>query len=287
MIRLSLQKTLLAGSEAMSLELDLSIQPGHFIALSGPSGAGKTSVLRMLAGLLTPDEGRIEVNGETWFDKRLGINLPPQRRSLGFVFQDYALFPNMSVRENLLFALSKGQPHQGVEELTRVMELETIQHRRPGTLSGGQKQRVALARALVREPAVLLLDEPLSALDAALRRKLQDFLLQLHRQRHFTAVMASHDPAEVLKMSDLVVLMENGKTVRQGPPGELIPDFPGKERQQRLEGLVLAVEEDGHALVRIGDGTVRLRFPAPMALQAGDAVELGLSLVGGPAVKKD
>lgn len=290
MIRLSLQKKLLAGSEAMQLELEMSIRKGDFVTLSGPSGAGKTSVLRMLAGLLPPDEGCIEINGETWFDRRSGIDLPPQRRSLGFVFQDYALFPNMSVRENLLFALSKGQPRQIIEELIHIVELENIQHRKPGTLSGGQKQRVALARALVRQPAVLLLDEPLSALDAALRSKLQDYLLQLHRQLQFTAIMVSHDPAEVFKMSDQVVLMENGKVVKQGLPELVVPDLSGGAHQC-LTGLVLAAttSEAGkrQVLVQLGDNTLRLDAPASEGLQAGDQVEVSVSLISGIARKKD
>jgi molybdate transport system ATP-binding protein len=290
MIRLDLQKKLLAGSEAMQLGLEISIRPGDFVTLSGPSGAGKTSVLRMLAGLLKPDGGRIEINGETWFDQSKGIDLPPQRRSLGFVFQDYGLFPNMSVRENLLFALSKGQPRQVVEELIHTVELENIQHRKPATLSGGQQQRVALARALVRQPAILLLDEPLSALDAALRSRLQDYLLQLHRQLQFTAIMVSHDPAEVLKMSDQVVLMENGSVVRQGLPELVMTDLSGGAHQ-RLSGRVLAVMQGttgrSQVVVQVGSNILRLDAPAAEAPKEGDEVEFSVSLINGIAKKKN
>ena len=132
--------------------------------------------MRLIAGLETPDSGVIEVDGEVWFDSGKKINLPPQRRSIGFVFQDYALFPTMSVRDNLLFAAESAQQRHNVDELLELIELTNLAHRLPSTLSGGQKQRVALARALVRHPKILLLDEPLSALDPTMRQKLQDEL---------------------------------------------------------------------------------------------------------------
>ena len=144
--------------------------------------------MRLIAGLETPDSGVIDVDGEVWFDSGKKINLPPQRRSIGFVFQDYALFPTMSVRDNLLFAAETAQQRHNVDELLELIELTNLAQRLPATLSGGQKQRVALARALVRHPKILLLDEPLSALDPSMRQKLQDELALIHERS------GSYDP---------------------------------------------------------------------------------------------
>ncbi len=150
MIFINITKHLDTAEGSINAHFELTINDGEFLTLFGPSGAGKTTLLRMIAGLEQPDSGKIEVDGEVWFDSTKKINLPPQKRSIGFVFQDYALFPTMSVRENLLFAAQKSEQRHNVDELIELVELTALADRLPSTLSGGQKQRVALARALVR-----------------------------------------------------------------------------------------------------------------------------------------
>ncbi len=221
MIKARLRKQLWSTEGEMDLNVELSIEKGAFVTLYGPSGAGKTSILRMLAGLLPPDSGKIEVEGQTWFDSGQKTSLAPQKRKLGFLFQDYALFPNMTVRQNLEFALSKGQKSTIIEELLEVMQLTTMADRKPELLSGGQKQRVALARALVPQPGVLLLDEPLSALDGDMRSRLQGFILEAHQRFHLTTILVSHDVGEILKLSDHMLTLFEGKIIKSGKPAEI------------------------------------------------------------------
>ena len=167
MISMDIHKRLRAEGGFMDLRVELHIEQGEWITLFGPSGVGKTSTLRMLAGLMKPDSGNISVSGKPWFDSKQRINLKPGHRHIGYVFQDFALFPNMTVKQNLEYARKKGSNGKLLNAVLRMIELEELQDQKPAKLSGGQKQRVALARALVQEPKVLLLDEPLSALDPA------------------------------------------------------------------------------------------------------------------------
>ena len=219
MIELDLTKKLHSAEGVFSLDVQLHVDEGEFVTLFGHSGVGKTTLLRCLAGLDEADGGTIRVGGETWFERR--NLLPPQRRRVGFMFQDYALFPNMSVRGNLEFARPKGSDQGRVDELIEMMGLGELQRRKPATLSGGQKQRVALARALVAEPRLLLLDEPFSALDQKTRLRLQDELLRLHRHYNLTTIMVSHDISEVYKLSQRVLLIEHGRIEQQGTPAEI------------------------------------------------------------------
>ncbi|HJV84347.1 MAG TPA: ATP-binding cassette domain-containing protein [Noviherbaspirillum sp.] len=220
MIDLVLNKSLQSASGRLDLAVDAVIESRSLVTLFGASGAGKTTILRMLAGLTEPDSGRLVVNGEIWFDAQKRINLPPQKRAIGFVFQDYALFPNLSVRENVAYATSKNDS-AWVDELLELAGLTGLQHRLPGSLSGGQKQRVALARAVARRPKLLLLDEPLSALDAAMRSQLQDDLLRLHQRLGLTTLLVSHDIGEVFKLSQRVLKLEHGRIAETGTPSEV------------------------------------------------------------------
>ena len=201
-------------------DLSLEVGEGEFVTLLGPSGCGKTTTLRMIAGFETPTAGRIYLAGEDVTE------LPPYRRQVNTVFQDYALFPHMTIRDNVGYGLRvSGVPRSEIaprvaEALATVGLLEKADAR-PGNLSGGQKQRVALARALVREPKVLLLDEPLSALDAKLREAMQVELKHLHQKLGLTFVFVTHDQTEALVMSDRVVVMDRGKIVQSGVPAEL------------------------------------------------------------------
>ena len=242
MIAMDVQKRLKAAEGEFHLQLALDIPKGAFLTFYGPSGAGKTSILRILSGLLKPDEGTITVNGVTWFDAAQKIHLPPQERNIGYVFQDYALFPNMTVLKNLEFALKKGQQKRELRELIDVMALGDLQHRYPATLSGGQQQRVALARAVVQKPAILLLDEPMAALDTKIRRSLQTYLLRVHEEYGLTTILVSHDLGEIIRLSSAVVMLEHGKVLKTGAPMEVFLDqtLSGKFR---FTGEIVSVQK--------------------------------------------
>jgi molybdate transport system ATP-binding protein len=221
MINLRLKKILDAIDGKMELEVSFRINEGSLTTIFGESGAGKTSILRMISGLMDPDDGEIIVHGRIWYCGNKGINLSPQKRRIGYVFQDYALFPNMTVKENLYYALEKGQDPSIITELLDTIELTNLKDRKADTLSGGQKQRVSLARALVRRPHIILLDEPLSALDEGIRTKLQDYILRVHEKYKLTTILVSHDLPEIFKMSDKILLLVKGKIEKSGTPSEV------------------------------------------------------------------
>lgn len=218
MIDIAISKHLSGSEGKMQLQASCQIQKGELVGLYGPSGAGKSSILRMLAGLMNPESGKLQVEGETWFDSDLKINLKPQKRNIGMVFQEYSLFPNMTVKENLEFALEAGQDKQIVGDLLEMIGLEKLAQKRPNLLSGGQKQRVALARAMVRRPKLLLLDEPLSALDMEMRTTLQQYIVQFHRDFQLTTLLVSHDASEIRRMSKRVLVLEKGSFTYDGDP---------------------------------------------------------------------
>lgn len=221
MIRAQLSKQLRDAEGKMYLQVDLAIEKGERVALFGPSGAGKTSTLRMLAGLMEPDAGFIEAHGVCWYDSKTKVRLKPGKRNIGFVFQDFALFPNMTVLENLRFAQGGTKNGPSISELLEVMELGALQHRLPGVLSGGQQQRVAVARALVTEPDMLMLDEPLSALDNDTRSRLQDYLRQVQGQFGTTLLFISHEIGELYQLAQRVLVMERGLIIKEGTPEQV------------------------------------------------------------------
>ena len=222
MIDIKLNKRLFSAGGQMDLDIEMQVSPGSLIALYGPSGSGKTSIIRMIAGLLNPDDGKIEVDGKLWYRHR-SINIRPQARSVGVVFQDYALFPNMTVRENISYGLEKGSGRNIVDRILELMEINNLSDKSPVFLSGGQKQRVALARAIVRRPKILLLDEPTSALDTALRLKIQDYILQVHQEYALTTILVSHDMLEVTRLATDVYVIEDGRVVGRGAPRQVLP----------------------------------------------------------------
>jgi molybdate transport system ATP-binding protein len=224
MIEFTLHKLLHAAEGEMHLKVDISVERGQLITIFGPSGAGKTSILRMLSGLMKPDKGQIVIDDQTWYSSNTKQHIRTQDRSIGYLFQDYALFPNMTVRENLEYAMYKGQDKKGIDELIDIVELSNLQDRKPDTLSGGQKQRVALARTLVRNPKLLLLDEPLSALDFQMRSKLQQYILEVHKRFGLTTILVSHDISEIIRLSDLVFEIDKGKILRSGKPIEIFSE---------------------------------------------------------------
>jgi molybdate transport system ATP-binding protein len=217
MIDINIDKRLIGGDGPFTLKVNAVVGRNEFVTIYGPTGAGKSSIIRMLAGLLQPDRGSIHVDKRVWFDSDNKIFIQPQHRDVGMVFQDYALFPHMTVRENLEFALTKNQDRKIVDELLEVSNLSNLRDKHPALLSGGQKQRVALTRALVRKPKVLLLDEPLSALDSKMRSALQDYIIEFHKRFELTTILISHDLQEVLKMSKRVLMLENGQLTEITP----------------------------------------------------------------------
>ena len=207
--------------------VDLEIAPGDFVALLGPSGCGKTTVLRLLAGLESPDTGIIRI-GEVEIAGK-GYALPPEKRRLGMVFQEYALFPHMSVRDNIAFGIrDRPDRDQRINEVLELVDLKAIQHRGPHSLSGGQQQRVALARALAPKPAVMLLDEPFSNLDAALRQRVRREIRHILLKAGVTTLFVTHDQEEALSLSDHLAVMIDGQIMQYGPPQELYR-FPANQ----------------------------------------------------------
>ena len=213
--------------------LDASWEIGNELAvLFGQSGAGKSLTLQLIAGLMKPDSGIISSGENDYFDQARGINIPPYKRSFGYVFQDLALFPHMTVRENILYG-SKGVPDEEklarLADLTGKFRIQGIGDKMPSEISGGQKQRVAFARALIRRPEVLLLDEPFSALDNALRIEMRAFLMQVREDFNLPVVLVTHDVYEAFTMPDRLIVYSNGRVVQTGTPSEVFSRPASKE----------------------------------------------------------
>lgn len=234
MIEIDIDKKLHGSNGEMLLDVDLAINEGDFLALAGESGSGKTTLLRILAGL-EPSKGTIKVGDEVWQDEK--TSLATQKRDIGFVFQDYALFPNMTVLENLLFV---NKDKQLAVQLLGITELCELQDRLPNTLSGGQKQRVSLCRAMMNRPKLLLMDEPLSALDPSMRTKLQNEILTLHKEFGTTTIMVSHDPSEIYRLANRVAVLDQGHIVNEGTPKEVLLKTSGSQKFS-FEGELLDI----------------------------------------------
>lgn len=289
MIEISVTKHLKSSIGDMLLSIDLSIEKGTFLNVYGKSGAGKTSLLRMISGLLAPDEGTLTVDGTAWFDSKSKLDLAPQKRKVGMVFQDYALFPNMTVKENLLFGLKKGQDVSIVDQLLEITDLGELQNQKPIFLSGGQQQRTALARALVQQPEILLMDEPLSALDTEMRTQLQQYILQVHREFSLTTILVSHDISEIINMADRMVVLENGRIENDGKPAEV---FGHQEVSGKFQftGELIGMEQQGFIYILsilIGNNLVKVVADESEAkeFEIGDKL-LVASKAFNPVVKK-
>ncbi|MDO3695743.1 ATP-binding cassette domain-containing protein [Wenyingzhuangia sp. chi5] len=219
------QKTYNSGKRSFSIDIEASFQLNAINVVYGNSGAGKTSLLRLLSGLDKVDSGLIRVNKKDWLNTKNKTFLPSHQREIAYVFQDYGLFPNMTVTENLEFA-KKDINQTLLNEVVEMLELETLLKTKPNHLSGGQQQRIALARAIVQEPKFLFLDEPLTAIDETLRSKLQTYLIQLQKKQKFTVIMVSHNLQEVLKVASHVCVIHQGKATSQGIPSLLLKENP-------------------------------------------------------------
>ena len=221
-LRLSIQR---GGPVGVTADLDLAA--GEILALTGPSGAGKTTLLRIIAGLVQPGGGRILSAGDVWLDTEAGIFVPPFRRRTGLVFQSYALLPHLTAARNIMLAMDDLPAPARRGEALRLMaalDLPGLEDRKPANLSGGQQQRVALARALARRPSVLLLDEPLSAVDRRTRRRIRDELAALRLASGPPVLLVTHDLEEAAALADRIAVMEAGRILRCGPVPEVLAD---------------------------------------------------------------
>lgn len=267
MIEMAVTMPRLFAEGAGTLDLQLTLSSGSLTAIVGPSGAGKTTLLRLLAGLETPQAGRIRVNGVCWLDTQNRLNLPPQQRSIGYVFQDTALFPNMTVRQNISYAVQPSQAAFADELLDRT-GLLSFANQKPGTLSGGQRQRVALARALVRKPAILLLDEPFAALDAVAGQALREVLRTLHQTWQTTTLLVSHYDIEVRALADRVVQVVQGKIAMD----RLLTEAePFSERIERIYRDPVS----GQWIVETATVQLRSSRPELGKLNIGDFIRVG------------
>lgn len=260
-------------------QLDLAIEDGEFFVLLGPSGCGKTTTLRCIAGLEEPESGRITLAGEVVVDGDRGLFIAPEKRRIGMVFQNYALWPHMTVRQNVAYPLkahpgSREEHRRAVDEALALVGLDSLAQRYPAELSGGQQQRIALARALVGKPRLLLFDEPLSNLDAQLRLRLRRDLRRIHRELGYTAVYVTHDHAEALALADRIAVMKAGRLEQVGTPSEIflsprtryVAEFVGFEN---LYPATLAGSANGQARVRLDDSDLILPARNPSGLAPG------------------
>lgn len=286
MVQVSIQHRL--GS--FSLSVDLTWPAAGGLCLLGPNGSGKTSVLRAIAGLLRPEQGRVAVNGTIYFDSQRGISLPPEARNAGMVFQDLALFPHLTVEENIAFGL-RARRVDGASRRERVSEalerfgLTALAAQRPGVLSRGEQQLVAIARAMVLRPSLLLLDEPLASVDVQTRPRLRRLIRQHLRDMSLPTVWVSHDPADALSFGEHLAIMEDGRVVEAGPRNDILAR-PTSDFLSSLLGVNIfegeVVESHpaaGLATIRVGSGSLRgpLADPGPVVVRI-PASQVGLSL---------
>jgi molybdate transport system ATP-binding protein len=254
MIKIDINKQLHGSTGKMNLDINLEIKQGEFLALAGLSGSGKTTLLRILAGLEEAN-GIIKIDNSVWLDEK--VHLAPQKREIGFVFQDYALFPNFSVINNLLYV---NKDKELANHLLDITELSELKDRLPQTLSGGQKQRVSLCRALMNKPKLLLMDEPLSALDPEMRTKLQSEILALHKEFNITTIMVSHEPSEIYRLATRVVVLNYGKIINDGLPKDILLKTRGSQKFS-FEGELLdivKVDVIHVAIISIGQQLVEI-----------------------------
>ena len=288
------------GSVVAVEHVDLEIHEGEFLTLLGPSGSGKTTILSLCAGMVEPSSGTV------WLREQNATHIPPNKRGLGMVFQNYALMPHMTVFENIAFPLRvrkkpKEEIRRKVDKALGIVQLPQLGNRKPRELSGGQQQRVALARSLVYDPAIILMDEPLGALDKNLREQMQLEIKRLHKELNITILYVTHDQEEALSMSDRIVLMRKGRIEQQGPPGDLYfrpkslfaANFLGDSNIFRVrvvevgEVTLLQLDDTNYFRVtgsysgKIGDDVCLLVRPEHVHFTEGNQVTESHNLIGG------
>lgn len=278
MIKIDIKLPINTAKGKKQLELNTCLKANEITAIFGESGAGKTTLLKIIAGLIKPEFGRIEVGDELWFDTQKNVNLAIQKRKIGFVFQDYALFPNMSVKENISYAATSKEK---AEELLSLMNLENLAKIYPKNLSGGQAQRVALARALAREPQILLLDEPLSALDFKMRSFLQDELVKILQHFKITTLLVSHDLAEIYKLSHRILELKNGKIIKDFPKNEFFT-HSNISAKLRLSATLLEIKKSDILVVLtllLNQDIIKITLSEEEFLKAYQDVKIGDTLL--------
>ena len=248
----------------MQLQIKVKIAAGELVSLYGHSGAGKTSLLRMLAGLMKPDGGYIRMGGVSWYEAERRLYVPAQQRRIGFVFQDYALFPNMNVRENIAYGIRQPADRYMADELLELTGLTGFAGNPVQSLSGGQQQRVALARAIASRPALLLLDEPLSAIDNTMRLQLQAMLLEMHHRFQLTTILISHDVDEIMRLADRVLHLDNGVIKTYTHPGDFF-----YRSTSGLTGRVVYIDEQQVATVLLHERMIKVNV-ADSGVTAGE-----------------
>ncbi|EAL1719941.1 sulfate/molybdate ABC transporter ATP-binding protein [Campylobacter coli] len=278
MIKIDIKLPINTAKGKKQLELNTCLKANEITAIFGESGAGKTTLLKIIAGLIKPEFGRIEVGDELWFDTQKNVNLAIQKRKIGFVFQDYALFPNMSVKENISYAATSKQK---AEELLSLMNLENLAKIYPKNLSGGQAQRVALARALAREPQILLLDEPLSALDFKMRSFLQDELVKILQHFKITTLLVSHDLAEIYKLSHRILELSDGKIIKDARTNEFFTPS-NLSAKLRLSATLLEMKKSDILVVLtllLNQDIIKITLSEEEFLKAYQDVKIGDTLL--------
>ncbi|EAH4946747.1 ATP-binding cassette domain-containing protein [Campylobacter jejuni] len=278
MIKININHPINTAKGRLDLNFKKDIESGKITALFGESGAGKTTLLKIIAGLIRPEFGRIEVDNELWFDSSKNFSLALQKRKIGFVFQDYALFPNMNVKENIAYAASSKAK---VSELLALMGLENLAKIYPKHLSGGQAQRVALARALAREPKILLLDEPLSALDFKMRANLQDELAKILEYFKISTLLVSHDLAEIYKLSHRILELKNGNIIKDFPKNEFFT-HSSISAKLRLSATLLEIKKSDILVVLtllLNQDIIKITLSEEEFLKAYQDIKIGDTLI--------
>ena len=258
----------------LAIALDFTVDGGRVAALFGPSGSGKTTAIKLIAGMLRPDDGHVRVGGTTFFDRPAGIDLPPERRRIGFVFQDSRLFPHLSVRNNLLYGWRRapmGDRRIAPDEVIGLLGLDGLMHRRPHGLSGGERQRVALGRALLAQPRLLLMDEPLAALDSARKGEILTYIERLRDEFGLPIIYVSHAVEEVSRLADTMIVIRGGKVLATGPTLDVMTrpdlrDVTGADFGAVLEATVLRHDTRfGLTVLSTAGGELRVpRVEAPV-----------------------
>ena len=274
------------GSTVAVNDVSIEIPPGAFMTLLGPSGCGKTTLLRIIAGLENADSGRIQVGADVLYDEAEGINISPRRRGIGLVFQSYALWPHMTVRANVDYGLRiKGMSNEEMDakvaEVLRTVGMQGYEERYPNELSGGQQQRVSMARMLVMEPSVLLMDEPLSNLDAKLRLSLRAELKRIHEMIGITVIYVTHDQTEAMTLSTEIAVMESGVVQQRDIPYNVynnsanlfVAEFMGSPATNRISGTAQLSDHEANVAVFNGTGSIPLPESVRPYLEDGRAIE--------------
>lgn len=275
MIRIDLNKQLKGSGGTYMLRLKQEFEQGQFVCFYGKSGSGKTSFIRMIAGLMRPDSGSLQVHDSLWFHQEKKIDIPPNLRSTSLAFQHYALLPHLTVRQNLEFALNKGEDDTRLLRFAKIGELTKLFRHFPNHLSGGQRQRVALIRALLRRAQILLLDEPLSALDYEMRLRMQTLIEEEVNNSGQSVFMVSHDPAEIVRLSNHLIVIEEGEAIYSGLPLKYFEEE--STNNQQIRGTIIHINRDCTPIslrVLVGDRVLVLNAADEQSHFVGQQIEL-------------